>query len=414
MTSGNVWPQEKFSNTHLLSKPFLLLWLLLVCVLVVSSLLSYLFTFLPLSSSSCIEPVLWLKLLLSLPVFPLANPNTGMPLNTLPHSFLISQLLSFPPETSTSVHLVSWPCVYMPVPLPFKARSLNSFQITKQQLLPILIHSAPWSHLTLRDSPTYSPSLGAWIALPPLVSAELLSLSQSLFPTAFSCSFRDCRLVTTFQTQTDLLIGVLFRNNRVLDPITAVKKRNPSFSIGCCYVNQSRLVLDAARKISAPTWTPLIFCLFMTMAWLSSFLRFLNSTDLYILSSQLLNKLASLRTPLHKALPQRHIDNLFIQISDTRAWAKTLLIHPALVHQERVMKMTMSRPPPLFFLSNRQKSGGMAMSVLFCEAPTFWFNSSFVRIHSNLVPRSKETYFSRFLTSLPLKHTVRVTRREVY
>lgn len=101
MTSGNVWPQEKFSNTHLLSKPFLLLWLLLVCVLVVSSLLSYLFTFLPLSSSSCIEPVLWLKLLLSLPVFPLANPNTGMPLNTLP-----SQLLNFPTSqfSSWNVH----------------------------------------------------------------------------------------------------------------------------------------------------------------------------------------------------------------------------------------------------------------------------------------------------------------------
>lgn len=141
----------------------------------------------------------------------------------------------------------------MPVPLPFKARSLNCFQITKQQLLPILIHSAPWSHLTLRDSPTYSPSLEAWVALPPLVSAELTSLSQSLFPTAFSDSFRGCRLVTTFQTQTDLLTGVLFQNNRVLDPITAVKKRYPSFSIGCCYVNQSRLVLDAARKINAPT-----------------------------------------------------------------------------------------------------------------------------------------------------------------
>lgn len=140
----------------------------------------------------------------------------------------------------------------------------------------------------------------------------------------------------------------------------------------------------------------------------------LYSPELCILSSRLLNQFVSLRTPFHQALPPMcYIDNLFLQISDSdfwRFWAKNLLIHSSLVQQGRFMKTTLV---PVF-LTNTDKSGGIAMSLPSCEDLPFQSNNNLVRIQSNLVLRSKETYVPKFLTSLLLKPTVRVTRREVY
>lgn len=72
----------------------------------------------------------------------------------------------------------------------------------------------------------------------------------------------------------------------------------------------------------------------------------LYSPELCKLLSQLLNQFVSLRTPFHQTLPPMcYIDNLFLQISDSQACAKNLLIHSSLVQQERVMKTTL---PPRF------------------------------------------------------------------
>lgn len=40
------------------------------------------------------------------------------------------------------------------------------------------------------------------------------------------------------------------------------------------------------------------------------------------------------------------------------------------------------------------------MSKPSCDAPPLWLNSKFDQIHSNLVPGSKETYFSGFFSAL--------------
>lgn len=137
----------------------------------------------------------------------------------------------------------------------------------------------------------------------------------------------------------------------------------------------------------------------------------LYSPELCILSSQLLNQFVSLRTPFTR---------LFLQyVTLTTAFSKFLI--PKLVLRTFSSTLPLSsrkeswkQPCPPDFLINTDKSGGIAMSLPSCEDLPFQSNNNLVRIQSNLVPRSKETYVPKFLTSLLLKPTVRVTRREVY